>query len=120
MNLVKWVQTIKHKKIKRKKENNMNFNTVNQYVEQALRDHPDARGCDFKLILYTYEAMGININKYFKTIMSEAKNKHYYSFESITRARRDVITQYPELDDPIARKERRKKEQTHRKHYSKK
>ena len=91
---------------------------IESVVEDVLRKHECTRGDNFSLIYYTYEKMLPSQNKKkisdfenvsFKTMLLKEKEKGYPSFESITRARRKLQNQYPELVDKKIEEKRNEK-----------
>lgn len=83
---------------------------VEETVEKVLRENPETRKDDFLLIYCTYEELGyVKGMQSFATTLKKAKKRGYTSFESITRARRRLQKEYPELVDEEAKKARLKK-----------
>ena len=71
---------------------------VESAVKAVLIAHPDARDDDFILINRVYQRFKFDVGStYFDTVMSNAKKYRLPSFESITRARRKLQAEYPEL-----------------------
>ena len=96
----------------------MEFKNLKECVEYVLRNHSETAIDDFTLIYYTYYYLGyLDKNKYFSTIMQQAYKKKYPAFESITRARRELMNDYPELQDIKTQQKRRLAEQNVRKYY---
>lgn len=71
---------------------------VESVVKAVLTSHPDARDDDFILINRAYAHFKFDVGStYFDDIMTKHKAYHLPSFESITRARRKLQAEYPEL-----------------------
>lgn len=68
---------------------------INKIVRNVLEKYPDTRSNDNILILRTLKEMNQNINKSLAEILLTTK----VSFESITRARRKIQRENPELSD---------------------
>jgi len=80
-------------------------------VKEVLEDHPQTRSNDFLLIRYVLgRVKPETLIMTFSRVMLYAKEMELPSFASITRARRVVFKQYPELC-PEETKIIRKKEQ---------
>lgn len=83
---------------------------VEEAVEKVLRENPETRKDDFLLIYCTYEELGyVKGMQSFATTLKKAKKRGYTSFESITRSRRKLQKEYPELVDEEAKKARLEK-----------
>lgn len=96
----------------------MTFSKLKPCVEYVLKNYPETTIDDFKLIYYTYYHLGfLNKNKSFKTVMLEAKKNTYNAFESITRVRREILNEFPELQDLKTQQLRKLKEQKTRQYY---
>lgn len=83
---------------------------VEEAVEKVLRENPETRKDDFLLIYCTYEELGyVKGMQSFATTLKKAKKRGYTSFESITRSRRKLQKEYPELVDVETQKARAEK-----------
>ena len=87
---------------------------LKKIVEEILRKSELAREDDCYLILEVIrELYPFEVGKTFTQVMFNAKSKGI-SFESITRARRQVQKQYPELKDSEIAKIRDKEQEEYR------
>ncbi len=68
-------------------------------VEKVLREYPDTRNDNFLLIYRVYREINeeLVLRELFFQVMIYHKEYNLPSFSSITRARRKLIKQYPEL-----------------------
>jgi len=83
---------------------------VEEAVEKVLRENPETRSDDFMFINSTYEELGyVKGMQSFATTLKKAKKRGYTSFESITRSRRKLQKQFPELVDKETQKARAEK-----------
>lgn len=76
------------------------LNKVDNIVRHVLIHNPKSRENDFILIGCVYYKLGIDIkNKTMFQILTEGKSNKYPIFESVTRARRKLQREYPELSN---------------------
>lgn len=76
----------------------MSVHKVEYWVKAVLTEYPDARDDDFILINRVYQKLKFDAGStYFDELMTGHKKYHLPSFESITRARRKLQAEYPEL-----------------------
>lgn len=89
----------------------MRLSKVKKTVEKVLRKYPQTRNSDFLLIAYTYKELGyVNENTLFFKAMDDSEKNKYISFESITRAKRSLKYEYPELFNEEVEKKRMEKQ----------
>lgn len=69
---------------------------LNKVVKEVLEDKPETRKSDIKLIMEVFKRKGINTSESFAAL---AQDGQLGQMESITRARRKVQSDYPELKD---------------------
>lgn len=69
---------------------------LNKVVKEVLEENPETRKSDIKLIMEVFKRRGVNTSESFATL---AVNGQLAQMESITRARRKVQSDYPELKD---------------------
>lgn len=75
-----------------------NLYKVEAIVKKVLTKHPEARDDDFLLVFRAYKKMNPSIKgMYFWHVMRNHKELGLPSFESITRARRKLQSNFPEL-----------------------
>ena len=67
-------------------------------VEQALTQYREARESDTKLIYLVMRMCGVSKDESFASVMNKMLNGQLPAFASITRAKRKVVEQHPELD----------------------
>lgn len=89
-----------------------NMRKLENIVKYVLEESSEARDDDFILILNVYEAIDGDLwHMSFRTIMRDHLELKLPSFESITRARRKVQKEYPELQSSRKTKEVRSAEE---------
>ena len=84
---------------------------VQQLVTEELKSNYSARTNDNELILGVMKRLGINTNVPFVELV---RNRKLPSFESITRARRKVQADNPQLKDSETSDIRREREEVYR------
>lgn len=67
-------------------------------VEKVLRQYPETRDSDSKLIYCVYRLYGLPMRSTFEYVVSELIQGNLPAFASITRAKRKLVETYPELD----------------------
>ena len=78
----------------------MQLLTIEKMAENAMVHFPEARTDDFILVLKVYEQVnGPMVWKSFHNVINNHKEYGLPSFESITRARRKILSKRPELKD---------------------
>ena len=82
-------------------------NVVKEILEQSI----ESRNDNFKLVLNVYRKLNIPIETSFTNLMLNHKNYNLPSIESITRARRKVVSKHPELQAEEKIKEFRKEQE---------
>jgi hypothetical protein len=95
----------------------MNLKTVESAVKTSLINDVNSRKSDFKLYVETLKELGFNVGcleNFFDTYSYSLP-----SFEAVTRARRLVQAQMPELKDVHVSKYRKKIKEPEFKEYSK-
>ena len=71
---------------------------LEQSVRRVLALYPDARGDDFVLVYRVYQGIKFDAGStYFNDLMTKHRMYNLPSFESITRARRKLQAENPEL-----------------------
>ena len=89
-----------------------NLRKLESTVKAVLMAHPSARDDDFILINRVYAHYKFDAGStYFDELMTSHKKYNLPSFESITRARRKLQAEYPELRASQATQAIRKYEQ---------
>lgn len=89
-----------------------NMRKLEGIVKDALEESKEARDDDFLLIFNVYKAINESvIYKDFRQVMRDHVEFRLPSFESITRARRKIQKEYPELVSSRKTKEVRKAEE---------
>lgn len=78
------------------------LNKISNIVLRVLNDHKEARKDDFVLLGYVLDELGVPANFDMRTMLHNHIVFGLPSFESITRARRKVQANYPELKDAKA------------------
>lgn len=71
---------------------------LSSVVEQALRQCKETRDSDTKLIYYVYRLYGLPKGATFETVIAGLLDGKLPAFASITRAKRKIVEQHPELD----------------------
>lgn len=84
---------------------------LNKVVKEVLEENPETRKSDIKLIMEVFKRRGVNTSESFATL---AVNGQLAQMESITRARRKVQSDYPELKDDHAAELRAEREEVFR------
>jgi len=84
---------------------------LNKVVKEVLEENPETRRSDIKLIMEVFKRRGVNTSESFATL---AVNGQLAQMESITRARRKVQSDYPELKDDHAAELRAEREEVFR------
>ena len=84
---------------------------LNKVVKEVLEENPETRRSDIKLIMEVFKRRGVNTSESFATL---AVNGQLSQMESITRARRKVQSDYPELKDDHAAELRAEREEVFR------
>lgn len=84
---------------------------LQDYVLEELTENEDARKSDIELLMGVFKRMGIDTGKSFKEL---AENGQLGQMESITRARRKVQADHPELRDGRTVEVRREREEVFR------
>lgn len=79
----------------------MKLRQVRNLVQMVLEENEEARNDNFVLVARVYEKLGVPINIQFNVLISEHKERKLPSFESICRARRTIVKNYPELNANI-------------------
>lgn len=76
----------------------MKLRQVRNLVQMVLEENEEARNDNFVLVARVYEKLGVPISIQFNVLINEHKERKLPSFESICRARRKVIEQFPNLN----------------------
>lgn len=76
----------------------MKLKQVRNLVQMVLEENEEARNDNFVLVARVYEKLGVPISIQFNVLINEHKERKLPSFESICRARRKVIEQFPNLN----------------------
>lgn len=84
---------------------------LNKIVKEVLEENPETRRSDIKLIMEVFKRRGVNTSESFATL---AVNGQLAQMESITRARRKVQSDYPELKDDHTAELRAEREEVFR------
>lgn len=95
----------------------MDLKTVESAVKTSLINSTDSRKSDFKLYMETLKELGFNVG-----CLESFFDRYSYSlpsFEAVTRARRLVQAQMPELKDVHISRYRKKVKEPEFKDYSK-
>ena len=89
----------------------MNLYTVEEKVENVLREYEDARKDDFILIYRVFKEVNENavIRNPFYHVMLYHDNYNFPAIASIMRARRKVYQKYPDLKPEKVTKKRNEK-----------
>lgn len=87
-------------------------------VEDVLRKIPQTRDNNNKLIYCVLRSCGVESNESFTSVINKLINGELPAFESITRARRKIVEQHPELDANEKVKELRAKQEQMYKGYA--
>lgn len=74
------------------------LNDLSVLVEKALRDYPQTRDSDTKLIYCVMRMCGVSRDESFTSVMLKLLNNELPAFASITRAKRKVVELNPELN----------------------
>lgn len=99
----------------------MDKTTTINIVKEILENDEKARKDDFYLILRVIQKTNPEVrNMNFNILLENAELLHIPSFASITRARRNVTTKYPELIDEETNRIRRREEQKYKEEFSRK
>lgn len=93
---------------------------VEGIVEKVLREHSDARNDNFILVFRVYKEINEEavLRELFLQIMLYHKEYGFPAFESIVRARRKLVKQYPELKPNEVVEQARKEEEVIYKQYA--
>lgn len=84
---------------------------LNKVVKEVLEENPETRRSDIKLIMEVFKRRGVNTSESFAAL---AQDGQLGQMESITRARRKVQSDYPELKDDNAAAFRAEREEVFR------
>lgn len=76
----------------------MKLSKIKQIVQDVLEKDKESRTDNFVLVARVYEKLGVPINIQFNILINEHKERKLPSFESITRARRKIVEQFPNLN----------------------
>lgn len=76
----------------------MKLKQLKQIVQAVLEEDKEARIDNFVLVARVYEKLGVPINIQFNVLINEHKERKLPSFESIARARRKIVEQFPSLN----------------------
>lgn len=92
--------------------------SVHKIVKYVLENYPDSRRDDFALIGRVYMALEEDtlIKKTFIDVMLNHRKYNLPSFHTITRARRKIFEQHPELKPKEATKKRAEEEKKFRRY----
>ncbi len=96
--------------------------TIREITAQILTDCPETRSNDYLLWLDYIQAVCDNaeeVNKPFKEVIAHINELGFPSFESVSRERRFVQKEQPELKDPNTARHRKNKEIEYRNKYKK-
>ena len=88
----------------------MKAKTVEEIVKEILFNQPNACIDDFRLYGYVLKNIGVDTSIQLREFLWIAKNKNYPSFESVSRARRKIFEDYPELQPLEMKLKREEKE----------
>lgn len=91
----------------------MNMKQVTACIHAELRSNEAARKNDNALIIGVLHRLGIDTSVPFDQLVM---NPHRPNFESITRARRKVQEEFPELRDKVTVSQRKERELAFRKY----
>lgn len=80
-----------------KKNVYMNIKTTEQLVKQILEKYPISRSDDFRLYGYVLYYNGISLEQSLKNFLKNAKKDNITPFATVTKCRRKLQSQYPEL-----------------------
>jgi len=86
----------------------MKLKKVEQTVQEILENNLKARNDNFVLVYEVYQKLDIPVKFEFMGLMLEHSKYGLPSFESITRARRKIVKNHPELQSSKKIKEFRK------------
>ena len=90
------------------------LNKISNIVLRVLEENQEARKNDFVLYGYVCDKLGVITNFDFRTTLQNSFMFGLPSFESITRARRKLQAQYPELKDSRTAKIRAEEQEEYR------
>lgn len=90
------------------------LNRISNIVLRVLAEHEEARKDDFILMGYVLDEMGVPANFNTRTLLHNHVVFGLPSFESITRARRKIQAEYPDLKDAKAVEIRAAEEEEYR------
>lgn len=90
------------------------LNRISNIVLRVLTEHEEARKDDFILLRYVIDELGVPANFDMRTMLHNHVLFGLPSFESITRARRKVQAENPELKDAKAVEIRAEEEKEYR------
>lgn len=76
----------------------MKLKQLKSIVQTVLEEDKESRTDNFVLVARVYEKLGVPINIQFNVLINEHKERKLPSFESITRARRKIVEQFPSLN----------------------
>ena len=79
---------------------------MHDIVFNVLKETPDARGDDFALYAYVCAWMGKDIDTPIWRLAAYHARENFPSWETVTRCRRKIQHDHPELCDPNAKKRR--------------
>lgn len=89
----------------------MKIKRTEDYVIEVLKRNPKARSDDFRLYGGVLKDLGIDLKSTsLYDFLLDAKQNDYPSFESVTRARRKIFENYPELQPIQTKLNREEKE----------
>ena len=88
----------------------MKAKTIEELTMQTLQERPKSRSDDFRLYAGVLARMGVNLSMTLAEFFGYAKQKDYPSLESVSRARRKIFENYPELQPLETKLKREEKE----------
>lgn len=90
-------------------------NTLRAIVFEVLTDYPETRVNDVELVLRVLAKLNVNTGEPFVNLARSGKLCH---LESITRHRRQLLLDYPELKVVSVRERRKLKEEKYHEYFS--
>ena len=88
----------------------MKAKTIEGLTKQTLEERPASREDDFRLYAGVLKRLGVNLNMPLVEFCRIAKEKDYPALESVSRARRKIFENYPELQPLNTKLKREEKE----------
>lgn len=88
----------------------MKAKTIEELTKQTLFEREMSRSDDFRLYAGVLLRMGVDLNMTLNEFFGIAKKNDYPALESVSRARRKIFEQYPELQPLQTKLKREEKE----------